>query len=194
MYIDRRLTYRMKRLVAAWRVLLGVWAPRKWDMSVTALSPYTTIQPPPPNPWIDRPKTPTPTPESEAPPAPRIKRKRPASRRLIRHVLRARLNAAHSLVAFLNEIDKAGVKVRSASHLALAHGGGIDGGHGPNPEDGPQGWRYGKEVVEFLRKRGAKIHRLKEPTAGDWAANTSDEEAEELLDVKGGVHSDTDAK
>ncbi|KAI0821676.1 glycerol-3-phosphate-acyltransferase [Trametes gibbosa] len=47
---------RAKRLVAAWRVLVGVWAPRKWDLSLSAVAQYTVPRIPPENPWIERSK------------------------------------------------------------------------------------------------------------------------------------------
>jgi len=50
---------RAKRLIAAWRILVGVWAPKQWDLSLAALSQYTTPETPPDNPWIDRQKTQT---------------------------------------------------------------------------------------------------------------------------------------
>ncbi|KIP01621.1 hypothetical protein PHLGIDRAFT_38237 [Phlebiopsis gigantea 11061_1 CR5-6] len=36
-----------KRLVAAWRVLVGVWAPKRWDLSIPALTQYTVPKVPP---------------------------------------------------------------------------------------------------------------------------------------------------
>lgn len=46
-----------KRLMTAWRVLVGVWTPKKWDISVAALKQYTVPETPPENPWIDRPRS-----------------------------------------------------------------------------------------------------------------------------------------
>ena len=42
----------MKRVAAAWRVLIGVWAPKKWEYSLTALAQYTATPIPPANQWV----------------------------------------------------------------------------------------------------------------------------------------------
>jgi len=183
-----------KRLVAAWRVLIGVWGPREWDLSLSALSTYTKVEPPPPNPWLDqnKPQTPTPdptraqsgepsatasTPTPAAAPTPKP-RKRLPSRRLIRHVLRARLNASQGLATFLAEVERSGQNVRASLHLAKQLDGSYDM-ESSDPQDdelgflmtdGPQGWRGSREVIAFLRSQGAKIVALKEEDEGDWAA------------------------
>jgi glycerol-3-phosphate O-acyltransferase / dihydroxyacetone phosphate acyltransferase len=86
-----------KRLAATWRVLIGVWVPKRWDLSLAALSQYTTPRIPPANPWIDRPlkaaaavvPAAVEEPPVQAPP----NRKPPPPRRMMRHVLRARAEA-----------------------------------------------------------------------------------------------------
>ncbi|TFY57683.1 hypothetical protein EVJ58_g6874, partial [Rhodofomes roseus] len=47
---------RVKRLVAAWRMLVGVWLPKKWDLSLNALAQYTVPRVPAENEWVDRSK------------------------------------------------------------------------------------------------------------------------------------------
>ena len=150
---------------------------------------------------------PTPAP---APPA-KKGHKRPPSRRLVRHVLRARIDAAKSLSTLFEQLELApeGKRVRASSHLARAHGGEVDppslsasatlspyGFDTPNgsatnlgegltatPEgvyaEEPCGWRSAREVVAFLRKRGAKIAELDVRVAGEWAALSSEGEGTE---------------
>ncbi|KAI0708950.1 glycerol-3-phosphate-acyltransferase [Cerioporus squamosus] len=201
---------RAKRLVAAWRILVGVWAPKRWDMSLNALAQYTVPRIPPENPWIDRSKVkaksrpvtpatssaalPASSPEpsspskssSPTPPSPSGKRRRPPSRRLIRHVLRARVEAAKALASLFLQLERApdDKRVRASVHLARAYGGQVEPlgenhateeGVEPNPE--PVGWRSAREVVAFLRARGAKFRELESPVEGDWAA-LSDGEGE----------------
>ncbi|KAG8934545.1 hypothetical protein FRC02_009757 [Tulasnella sp. 418] len=129
-----------KRLVAAWRVLLGVWGPKQWEMGLAALTQYTIPVIPPPNPWIDKPLprsgTATPIPPPETKPATtdgdgssskttstiKKKAKRPSSRRLIRHVLRARIEASQALATFLEELEYKSPRIRVSSHLGHPEG------------------------------------------------------------------------
>ncbi|KZT63684.1 hypothetical protein DAEQUDRAFT_815496 [Daedalea quercina L-15889] len=199
---------RVKRLVAAWRILVGVWIPKRWDLSLNALSQYTVPAVPAENEWIDRskvkprksPAVVVPAPQStETPsagsssssPAPASssrKRRRPPSRRLIRHVLRARVEAAKALASLFAQLERGagaeGKRVAASAHLARAYGGGIEP---PSPHDlatadgvgvplEPVGWRHAREVVAFLRKRGARIAQLGERVEGDWAALSSEGE------------------
>ncbi|THH26613.1 hypothetical protein EUX98_g7574 [Antrodiella citrinella] len=193
-----------KRVVATWRVLVGVWAPKQWDLSVNALSQYTVPKLPPANQWIDRsrsksrtgsgtssPVLPPLNPAISEPAAPARKTKkdrRPPSRRLIRHVLRARIEAAKSLASLLQQLDRTPDKRVSASaHLARAFGGQVDPvrAQGILTEDGvevpdePTGWRSAGEVLGFLRSRGAKIGGLKTRVQGEWAAVSSEGEGED---------------
>nr|VWP02489.1 N/A [Ganoderma boninense] len=223
MYHNRLINHsydRAKRLVAAWRVLVGVWAPKRWDLSLSAVAQYTVPRVPPENPWIDRNKvkvksraaTPSPSPSPTAPSASTSTsnstsastlanatagpssgtgsgagpasgmRRRPPSRRLIRHVLRARVEAAKALASLFTQLERSpeGKRVCAAMHLARAFGGGVDT-RGPalEPESPdavpePQGWRHAREVVAFLRARGARFRSLEAPVEGDWAALSSD--------------------
>ncbi|KAI1794218.1 glycerol-3-phosphate-acyltransferase [Ganoderma leucocontextum] len=218
MYHNRLINHsydRTKRLVAAWRVLVGVWAPKRWDLSRSAVAQYTVPRIPPENPWVDRtklktksrPVTPSPTPPLTAPststPANATarpstgsgsgKRRRPPSRRLIRHVLSARVEAAKALASLFTQLDRApdGQRVRAAVHLAHAFGGGVDPPEPTlereSPDDDvpavpePQGWRRAREVVAFLRTHGAKFRALEAPVEGDWAALSSDGDESESV-------------
>jgi glycerol-3-phosphate O-acyltransferase / dihydroxyacetone phosphate acyltransferase len=215
-----------KRFIAAWRVLIGIWAPKHWELSLAALSQYTTPWVPKENPWIDKGKekekthdeneneknqetkthahpmivpstvTPSVVHHTEVePPAtttgtngtttrPTMKRtrtQRPSTRRIMRHVLRARVEAVNALAGFFDQLEKEGkVKVRASIHLARLYG---EGGEGEE-----YGWRYASEVVDFLKKRGAKIPEIKleqgrrhrnggigEEEDHDWALSTDAE-------------------
>ncbi|KAF8326546.1 uncharacterized protein EI90DRAFT_2999108 [Cantharellus anzutake] len=172
-----------KRVLAAWRILIGVWGPRKWDLSLTALKAYTKVEPPPPNPWLDQYKEKKPPAAGDSgsdpsqPPAPKKakvvlgpapkRRKRPSSRHLIRHVLRARLKAIQSLASFLGDVERSNGRVRASVHLAERFNSASD--FSPLAEedskddgtflavDGPKGWRHGNEVLAYLRSKGARI-------------------------------------
>lgn len=181
----------MKRLVAAWRILVGVWIPKKWDLSLSALSQYTVPALPAENEWIDRSKVKprkttddspsTSSNQPTSPPAPSSrKRRRPPSRRLIRHVLRARAEAAKALASLFDQLEKShdGKRVSASAHLARAYGGSVEqdlaNAEGADTLLEPVGWRYAREVVGFLRKRGARVAQLQERVEGDWAALSSE--------------------
>jgi glycerol-3-phosphate O-acyltransferase/dihydroxyacetone phosphate acyltransferase len=162
-----------KRLVAAWRVLVGVWAPKSWDLPLAALSQYTTPATPPENPWIQKTKQTIPT--VEEPPVTSVRKRRPPTRRVIRHVLRARAEAAKSLATFFDQLDKGGeTKVKASIHLARTYGW-VDGTAAEGDNE-PLGWRHAKEVLFFLRKKGAKVASLQRGIEGEWAALNSDGE------------------
>ncbi|EIN11226.1 acyltransferase [Punctularia strigosozonata HHB-11173 SS5] len=197
-----------KRLLTTWRVLVGIWVPRKWDLSISALSQYTSPLTPPENPWIDRnrePKASVPSPaaspapgSASASPAPSSgtakggnedkgrRRRRPPTRRLIRHVLRARAQATHALASFFAQLERREDGwVHAAPHLARIYNGRVENLPPPPglPDDalrlpmpdGPTeiGYRRAKEVVAFLRKKGAKVQGLESGIQGDWAAAVS---------------------
>jgi len=176
---------------------VGVWTPKRWDMSIAALSQYTTPWTPKESLWIDksksRPVTPIAPPEivlSQAPEPPVQSRpkRRPPSRRIMRHLLRARADAVKAIVSFIDQLEKAdGKMIRASSHLARTYGGRIDdfnaatglGNLGEeDPPIEPRGWRSAKEVVAFLRQRGAKLASLEQGIEGDWAALSSDGEGD----------------
>ncbi|KAJ3886996.1 glycerol-3-phosphate-acyltransferase [Lentinula edodes] len=196
-----------RRFITAWRILIGVWAPKKWDLSVTALSLYTTPKTPKENPWVKKPETdPMSTPSissdnNNSNPPPTVKtyshphsRRRPPTRRIMRHVLRARIEAVKALAVFFDQLEHTGerrkLKVRASSYLAETYGG-LDQRFHAFDSSSPmgkskvntdvQGWRYATEVVSFLRKRGAKIPSVNgggvKEDMEDWAL-TSDAEGE----------------
>jgi glycerol-3-phosphate O-acyltransferase / dihydroxyacetone phosphate acyltransferase len=192
-----------KRLLAAWRILVGVWAPKQWDLSLAALSQYTTPETRPDNPWIDRQKTSTlnsnssnpattepstHTPSSSStrsPPAeePAVKtqpRRRPPSRRIVRHVLRTRVEAVKALASFFDQLERmeGARRLKASPHLAKMYGVFT---HADIPEvkvedSSIEGWRDVHEVIRFLKERGAKI-----PTLGpeeEWAALSTEGEGD----------------
>lgn len=196
-----------KRLLAAWRVLIGVWGPRDWDIPVASLKNYTKFIPPPPNPWLDVNKPPKDAPPAEVKPAEESKPMQPvrqvASRHLVRHVLRARINAAHSLSKFLLEIKHSNGDVCASAHLAARFNSSTmfyngDGAQAPCgegvktcppayqflPVNGPTRTRSAKEVIMYLKDHGAQIGNLDDVGEGDWAAEhlSSGDEGAEVSD------------
>ena len=174
-----------KRVIATWRVLVGVWAPKRWDLSLAALSQYTTPLVPPESPWVEqgnRSSTPD-LPSQAAEPPVVLKRKRPASRRIMRHVLRARGEAVRALASFFTALEDTGEskQVVASAHLARRFGW-VDEvkvdmeaqGQGPVKVE-VQGYRHAREVISFLRSRGAKIATLEREIEGGWAEGTPTE-------------------
>jgi len=169
-----------KRLMAAWRLLVGVWTPRSWDLSLAALSQYTTPAIPAENPWIQQ-KTPQSivSPVVQEPPVTAARKRRPPTRRVIRHVLKSRAEAAKSLATFFDQLDRGGEgrKVKASIHLARMYGWVDevdDKAAGVEAPEEPLGWRHAREVVSFLRKKGAKVASLQRGIEGEWAALSSD--------------------
>lgn len=175
-----------KRLVAAWRVLVGVWTPKRWDLSMAALSQYTIPARPADNPWVERTKQVVAPPTAEEPPVNSPRKRRPPTRRVIRHVLRSRAEAAKSLATFFEQLERDDSKqVKASLHLAKLYGWvdkvdesvvkaeTDDGVQAPTE---PLGWRRAREVLGFLRKRGAKVASLQHGIEGEWAALSSDGE------------------
>ena len=91
-------------------MVVGVWVPKRWDVSLHALSQYTALQIPPENPWIERLYKGSDSEDGAlSPPGGRQagrRVRRPPSRRLVRHVLRARGEAVRALGVFLREIEE----------------------------------------------------------------------------------------
>lgn len=115
---------------------------------------------------------PAPSPSSTAAPAPAApsptpekKRKKPRlpARRLVRHVLRARLVATQSLFSLLTELEREDGRVAASPHLALSYG--ADGG------------RSAKEVIGFLRGKGARWEMVRE-RGDEFGVLSSGEETE----------------
>ena len=166
--------------MAAWRVLVGIWTPKQWDLSLTALSQYTTPPQPPPSPWIDRPRLPNNTSATDVKTESKCQdkvmvesrpRRRPPSHRLVRHVLRSRVEAMNALACFFDQLSRAGSgkKVKASPHLAEKFGV-------RSKVDEQEGWRYAVEVIAFLQKRGAKIPTLRQgPLEDEWALSSDGE-------------------
>ncbi|KAF8549758.1 hypothetical protein OG21DRAFT_1514834 [Imleria badia] len=172
-----------KRVIAAWRVLVGVWAPKRWDLSLTALSQYNTPTVPPESPWVDpikRSSTPDLPAQATEPPVV-LKQKRPASRQIMRHVLRARGEAVRALASFFAALEDAGDNkhVVASAHLARRFGW-VDevkvDAEGQGQEVEAQGFRRAREVISFLRSRGAKTATLEREIEGGWAGALVSEE------------------
>ncbi|KAJ8695889.1 hypothetical protein PTI98_005799 [Pleurotus ostreatus] len=192
-----------KRVIAAWRVLVGVWAPRRWEFSTAVLSQYTTPIVPKENPWIDKPKSSTSSParnvaaplpsslasglEPPEPPVSSAPRRRPPSRRIMRHVLRARVEAVKALAIFFDQLEKNNQRVLASVHLAKLYGGTVEEragsldvtSDGVTPASEPVGWRRASEVISFLTKRSAKVPSLSYRGDADWAALSSEGEGED---------------
>jgi len=181
---------RAKRFIAAWRVLVGVWTPKRFDLSMGALKQYMTPKIPPPNMWIDanRPKKEEQQQQESKveeaihrttsltdlklqlePPVKSRSARRPPSRRLVRHVLRARVEAVNALASMFDQLDASSARnVKASLHLAKLYGNTVaaadasatgESGGFPAPEE--QGYRSLQEILRFLKERGAKIPTLR---------------------------------
>ena len=118
----------------------------------------------------------------------------------MRHVLRARAEAARALATFFQQLgdSPAEKRVRASVHLARTFGGWVDGESVKQEGDGtleavglgsgPTGWRSAKEVIAFLASKGAKIATLQRGIEAGWAALSSDAEGTpmEESDFNGG--------
>jgi glycerol-3-phosphate O-acyltransferase/dihydroxyacetone phosphate acyltransferase len=123
-----------KRFVATWRVLLGVWAPKRLEMSLTALSQYTQPPIPKDNPYVERTRSVTLTPgatvvlpepklSKSEPPVKQQRKRKPSSRKIMRHVLRARAEAIKALASFFDQLERGeNIKLESSDHLAKQYG------------------------------------------------------------------------
>jgi glycerol-3-phosphate O-acyltransferase / dihydroxyacetone phosphate acyltransferase len=179
-----RFFFSMKRVAAAWRVLIGVWAPKKWEYSLTALAQYTATPVPPANEWITgNTRAAGSGVASEPPVSPHPYRaRRPRSGRVMRHVLRARAEAVRSLASFIAQLEAgpAEKRVRASVHLARVYGG-VENSMGPSDTSSTivappavVGWRHAREVVAYLRAHDAKIATLERGIEVEWAAQNSD--------------------
>jgi glycerol-3-phosphate O-acyltransferase/dihydroxyacetone phosphate acyltransferase len=172
-------------------VLVGVWVPKRWDLSLTALSQYTSPRVPPENPWIDRSKTTSPSPVTpgttdEKNSSNSVKdqaRRRPPSRRIVRHVLRARIDAIRALANFFDQLERNeyGKKIRASTHLARLYGFVVES---DDLAGNPAGWRRVREVIEFLKTRGAKVPTAREDIEG-WVVSSSSGDEYSTTDWRG---------
>ncbi|KAJ6456367.1 hypothetical protein C8R45DRAFT_880637 [Mycena sanguinolenta] len=196
-----------KRLLATWRVIMGVWAPKTWDFSLAALAPYKTPVFPKESEFITKPGSsqwspklpsvlpPTPDLGPAEPPVQTRPKRRPPSRRIMRHVLRARVEAVKALAQFFEQLrvqssqnrTRGGMRVKASVHLARLYGGievatlKTEGEDASLVDDDQheEGWREASEVIAFLTERGAKIPQMKHvQVEGEWAALSSDTESD----------------
>ncbi len=176
----------MKRVATAWRVLIGVWAPTKWEYSLTALAQYTATPIPPANEWITgKSRVPAGGVATEPPVSPRPYRaRRPRSGRVMRHVLRARAEASRSLASLMTQLETGPTdkRVCASVHLARVYGG-VESTSGASDINTTVessstfvGWRYAREVVSYLRGHGAKIAALERGIEVEWVAQNSDDD------------------
>ncbi|CAE6522533.1 unnamed protein product [Rhizoctonia solani] len=173
-----------KQFMAAWRVLIGVWGPERWDLSGTAVEPWTKPREPPANEWLKPSSTDSKPTAAETKPAetggvanvkptPSRPKKRPASRGLIRHVLRARLQASRALASYLEELQRSD-RLLSATQRNPELDVGLSAKLGDDDETLPR--RHARAVVDYLRGKGAKVTQLSHRDSSDWAALSSDGE------------------
>ncbi|KAI5982765.1 hypothetical protein F5J12DRAFT_944409 [Pisolithus orientalis] len=177
----------LKRVIAAWQVLVGVWAPKRWDLPLAALAQYKTPHIPAESPWIERKNLSSPSlPAQATEPSVSFRRKRPASRRIMRHVLYARGEAVRAIASFFAQLETGGDEKRVVASLHLARRFGSveeveaasEGGDSPGDEKTEtKGYRRIGEVTAFLKSKGAKIPVLeREEIEGRWDAALSSEE------------------
>ncbi|CAE6438453.1 hypothetical protein ACGC1H_006980 [Rhizoctonia solani] len=171
-----------KQFMAAWRVLIGVWGPARWDLSGTAVEPWTKPREPPANEWVKPSGTDSKKPAAETKPGtggvanikptPSRPQTRPASRGLVRHVLRARLHASRALASYLEELQHSD-RLLPAAHRILELDAGLSAKLG---DDEALPRRHAIAVIDYLRGKGAKIAQLSHKDSSDWAALSSDGE------------------
>lgn len=171
-----------------------------------ALTQYMKPKTPPPNPWIEKNKVSEAKKDEAAngerehlhrttsltdlklqdePPVKSRAARRPPSRRLVRHVLRARVEAINALAGFFDHLQRMGAsgsdsKVKASVHLARLYGGMVvspsQSHHDGGITDSEQGYRSVKEIVSFLKDRGAKIPTLRHGRfEEEWAASSDAE-------------------
>ena len=88
---------RLKRLIASWKVMVGLFSPRSSDLHGEALASYTVPYIPPPNPYIKRREA-----DSSAEARAHAPMAKPVpSRKLIRPLMEARSDATRALWSFL---------------------------------------------------------------------------------------------
>lgn len=100
----------------------------------------------------------------------------------MRHVLRARCEAVRALASFFAALEDAGEdkQVVASAHLARRFGWVNDVKVNTEEQSqGPvevEGYRHAREVILFLRLRGAKIATLERKIEGGWAGTLVSEE------------------
>ncbi|WOO82322.1 Glycerol-3-phosphate O-acyltransferase 2 [Vanrija pseudolonga] len=163
----------LKKLIAAWRVLVGVWLGPGVEMSL--------------NKFVDSAASFAPNPPAVAglpPGTPKEKYTKPQhlpSRVLVRHVLRTRVQAARELSDVLLELEDQDARLKAKYWLAERYGGEVTNiDHTDNVPEYERHWpqrvRGAREVIAFLRGRGARF-----ASAGreeHWAAASSGDEGD----------------
>ncbi|CAD6575431.1 MAG: hypothetical protein TREMPRED_001419 [Tremellales sp. Tagirdzhanova-0007] len=168
--IDENYTA-MKRLVAAWRILNGVWLPHRFEMSLPSFLDSSSLFAP------DPPKIAGLSPDSE--PEKYTRPKRLPSRVLVRHVLRLRLEAARELAKLLFELESRDAQINASFWLAEKFDGEVmkmsktEEGLNEWERSLPRGVRGGLEVVNYLRKNGARLGGAR--VDDHWAASSGDD-------------------
>lgn len=145
----------MKRLVAAWRLVVGVWLPRDFEMPLPSfVAQYSLFAPDPPK-IAGLPPT--------TPPEKYQKPKRLSSRVLVKHILRVRAQAARELAELLLELEN-GEEVMAQTWLAEEFGGKVlQQSQQVGVEEQLTGWvkqggtRSGREVIQYLKSKGARL-------------------------------------
>ncbi|KAG6334586.1 hypothetical protein ID866_4496 [Astraeus odoratus] len=107
--------------------------------------------------------------------------KRPASRRIMRHVLRARGEAVRAVASFFAALDAEGDRKEVVASVHLARLFGRIADTKTKNEAGEiivetKGYRHAQEVIAFLKAKGAKIPALGGGIEGEWDAGLSSEE------------------
>lgn len=112
-----------------------------------------------------------------------VRPKKLPSRLLVRHVLRMRVQAVREIANTLLELEERDARVKASFWLAERYGGDVlpvdSSDNVPEYErEWPQGVRDAREVVAFLRGRGA---RLESPASNEeyWAAASGDDDKED---------------
>ncbi|WVN90869.1 uncharacterized protein L203_106112 [Cryptococcus depauperatus CBS 7841] len=163
----------MKRLIAAWRLLVGVWLPRDYEMPLPSFVDHYSLFAPDPPKIAGLPPT--------TPPEKYQKPKRLSSRVLVKHVLRVRAQASKELAELLSDLEK-GEEVYVQSWLSKEFGGKLLYDLQPE-EEVPNGYvqqggrRNGREVLSYLRGNGAKVPYISGEIAG--ASNGVENEADQ---------------
>ncbi|WWC72092.1 uncharacterized protein I206_106052 [Kwoniella pini CBS 10737] len=161
----------MKRLVASWRLLIGVWTPKPEFPLPKFLDSYKSFAPDPPK---VAGLSPTTKPEKYTKP------KKLPSRVLVKHVLRIRLQAMKELNKTLLNIELKDQSVNASFWLVEEFVGEIEK---PSKEEENlnewerelnRGIRNGKEVIGFLRGKGARLG-VRKNEEGHWAASSGGE-------------------
>lgn len=160
---------RWKRLVAAWRILIGVWRP-KGDLAIDKLQALLPTTSAPAGASKDAKAWQSGGPQ-EMSEAKKEKRRKVPSRRLVKHVLRTRVEASKLLERYLATLGETDPPVHARPWLAGETDFELDdAGSGGLPTSK----RSGREVVQYLKNQGARIL----PSASkhsEWSALSGDE-------------------